>query len=338
MNESMSTDLKRRVRFPNISSRAWEHPADRAALVALRAVPGFDLVLRKLLGLVGEKSLRLVYLGSAVRVTERQFKDVHRIYQECCDVLDVHEVPELFVSQTPFVNAGAVGFDRPFITLNSGTLAILDRDELRVVLGHELGHVLSGHVLYKTMLGVLMRISLATMGIPVATWTLFAIIAALKEWDRKSELSSDRAGLLVAQSPTTCMRLQMKMAGGGKIDEMELEEFLLQAQEYEAGGDLLDSVFKLLNIMGQSHPFPVLRLAELKTWVDKGEYDEILRGRYPLRTDDARASVLEELKASTASYKEKAEESKDPLVSFFRDLGGSVSTASERLWERFKKD
>lgn len=338
MGEPVSTDLKRRVRFPNISSRAWEHPADRAALVALRAVPGFDLVLRKLLGLVGEKSLRLVYLGSAVRVTERQFKDVHRIYQECCEILDVHEIPELFVSQTPFVNAGAVGFDKPFITLNSGTLAILDKDELRVVLGHELGHVLSGHVLYKTMLSVLMRISLAAIGVPVAAWGLMAIIAALKEWDRKSELSSDRAGLLVVQDPRICMRLQMKMAGGGKIEEMELEEFLLQAQEYEAGGDILDSVFKLLNVMGQSHPFPVLRLAELKTWVDKGEYGEILRGTYPLRTEDPSASIFEEIKASAASYKERAEESKDPLTSFFRDLGGSVSHASERLWERFKKD
>ena len=51
-----------------IDSRSWEHPADRAALNALRRIPGFDEVLRQLFGMFGERPIRLAFLASAVRV------------------------------------------------------------------------------------------------------------------------------------------------------------------------------------------------------------------------------------------------------------------------------
>lgn len=324
-----------RTRLYDLSPRAYEHPADRAALVALRAVPGFDIVLRKLIGLLGERSLRLIHLGSAVRVGPGQFGELHKLYQDCLHTLDFTEEPELYVAQTPFVNAGAVGTERPFIVLNSGAIQLFTPEELRVILGHELGHILSGHVLYKTMLHMLLRISIVASGIPVATWTLMAIIAALKEWDRKSELSCDRAGLLASQDLAACYRVQMKMACGS-VKDASIDEFMKQAEEYEAGGDMLDSVFKVLNIVDRSHPFPVLRLAELKRWVDRGEYDRILRGDYARRSADSEASIFEELKASARSYKETAEETRDPMTSFFRDLGASVSARGKDLWGRMR--
>ena len=48
-----------RKTFPGISPRAWEHPADRAALVALRRMRGFDTVLRKVMGALGDRRLRM---------------------------------------------------------------------------------------------------------------------------------------------------------------------------------------------------------------------------------------------------------------------------------------
>jgi len=331
-----STRVRRR--FPGISSRAYEHPADRAALVTLRAVPGFDVVLRKLLGFLGDRSLRLIYLGSAVRVGPHQFKRVHEIYDECVKILDMPYTPELYVAQTPFVNAGAVGIDRPFIVLNSASLSLFDEDELRVILGHELGHILSGHVLYKTMLHTLLRLSLVVSGLPVATWTLMAIIAALKEWDRKSELSCDRAGLIVSQDLEASFRVQMKMAGGGSISEMNIKAFTEQALDYEAGGDIIDSMLKLLSIVDRSHPFPVLRLVELKRWSDSGGYHRVMQGDYALRSEDAATSITDEVLASARSYKERVEDSMDPLTSFVRGVGSSVTSKGRDLWGRFRND
>jgi hypothetical protein len=61
-----------RIRFPDISSRAYEHPADRGALVALRAIPGFDSVLKLISSAMGERSIRWLYLATAIRVSPRR--------------------------------------------------------------------------------------------------------------------------------------------------------------------------------------------------------------------------------------------------------------------------
>lgn len=324
------------VRLDGISSRAFEHPADRAALAALRKVPGFDLVLRKLLNLIGERGLRYLYLASAVRVTERQFPKLHTLYTETLEALDFDTVPELYVSQTPFVNAGAVGVDQPFIVLNTGSLILMNDDELRFILGHELGHIMCDHVLYKTMLKLLLGLSLSRLGIPIGSLVLFAIVAALTEWDRKAELSCDRAGLLALQDPWKAYTVFMKMAGGSRVDEMDIAEFSRQAEEYEAGGTELDGIYKFLNLVGRSHPFNVMRLAELRGWVERGDYQRIIEGDYLRQDDEGRESVYDEFKASAQSYKSSYEESKDPLISFIRSLGSQVSETSGSLWSSLK--
>src|SRR5438445_162765 len=127
-----------------IAPVAWEHPADRAALQTLRSVPGFDEVVRKIYGFFGERGIRLLFQADAVRVGPTQFPRLNQLYADVLTSMDWSPQPELFVSQTPFANAGAFGMDRPFIVINSGTLKLLDDDELRNVLGHELGHGRSG--------------------------------------------------------------------------------------------------------------------------------------------------------------------------------------------------
>ena len=321
-----------RVRLPKISPSAFEHPADRAALSALRKVPGFDLVLRKLLSLIGERGLRYVFLGSAVRVTDKQFARIDRLFTECLEILDIQERPELFIAQNPVVNAGAIGVDTPFIVLNSGTISLMDDDELRFIIGHELGHIMCDHVLYKTMLKLLLALSLSRIGVPIGSLVLFAIIAALSEWDRKAELSCDRAGLLVLQNPWKAYAVFMKMAGGGRVSEMDIAEFAAQAEEYEASGTELDGIYKILNLMGRSHPFNVIRLAKLRKWVERGEYQRIIEGEYIERTDEDTESVYEEFKESAKSYKESYDESKDPLISFVRSLGAQVGETGSHLW------
>jgi len=301
----------------DIAPRAWEHPADRAALAAFRKIPVFDEVLRKLFGFFGEKPIRLAFLASSVRVSERQFPHVSSLYQDVLKTLDAPDDYPLFVSQTPIVNAGAYGMDEPFIILNSGTVKLLDDDQLSYVMGHELGHIMSDHALYRTMMALL--IQLAGMGFPIVGLAARAVLVALLEWSRKSELSSDRAGLLSVQNPQRVMATMLKMAGGGDDDEMNLDEFIVQAEEYRESGDVADQVFKVLNLMGQSHPFYVLRVAEIRSWIEEGEYDRILRGEYQHRGDPDPA-YNEDLTDAAKAYAEGA-----------KDLFGQVAGAAKRM-------
>jgi Zn-dependent protease with chaperone function len=265
-----------------IAPVSWEHAADRAALQTLRAVPGFDEVVRKVVGVLGERGIRLLFQANAVRVGPTQFPRLNALYADVLTSMDWSERPDLFVSQTPFVNAGAFGMDKPFIVINSAALSLLDDDETRVLLGHELGHVMSGHALYHTIMVLILNVSLGFLPF-LAGIVILPIQLALLEWYRKSELSSDRAGLLAAQDPQATMRMFLKFAGGGDMKQMDLNAFLLQAREYEALGGALDRVFKILNTLGQTHPFNTLRAAELQRWIEGGHYDRILRGEYTRR-------------------------------------------------------
>ncbi|MGH9210941.1 MAG: M48 family metallopeptidase [Acidimicrobiales bacterium] len=320
-----------RVTLTDISSRAWEHPADRGALTALRQLRGFDYVLRKLAGLWNERALHLVYTGSAVRVDHRQFSRLHRCYADAATALDVRTLPDLYVWADPIPHAMTLGVDRPFVMLTSGMVDLLDDDaELRFVLGHELGHALSGHALYTTMLVQLLRVSNTLSWLPFGTLGLRAIIAALYEWRRKAELSCDRAGLLAVQDPPAALRVHMKLAGGGKLDDLDITAFRAQGEEYLNSPDVRDSVLKLLLLEARSHPFAVVRAAELQRWVDDGAYTGVLQGNYPRRGDPSDGQLRDDAKEATNHYREAFERSQDPLVSLLRDVGGGI--ASVRDW------
>jgi Zn-dependent protease with chaperone function len=287
-----------------ISPVAWEHPADRAALNSLRALPGFDEVLRKVMGQIGERGVRQLFTANAVKVGPRQRPKLDALLTEVLETMDWAERPELYVSQTPVANAMAVGFQKPFIVVNSGAIEILDRDEQRVILGHELGHIMSGHPTYTTLALIILNIGFNN--IPVLGLITLPIQLALLEWYRKAELSADRAGLLATQDPRSSMQLFMRFAGGPPLDdETSLDEFMRQAEEYESGGNAIDGIFKILNVAFRTHPFNTVRAGELQRWIREGAYDRIIGGEYPRRGDDDRP-LSEDYDAAAGYYGEQA--------------------------------
>jgi Zn-dependent protease with chaperone function len=324
-----------RIRLPGISSRAYEHPADRSALVALRKLTGFDTILRNLAGLFNDRSLRLMFLASAVRVTEDQFPDLYQMLRDGAYILDLPTIPEMYVTQDPTVQAMAIGVDKPFIVLSSGMVDLLDEAEIRWVIGHELGHVLSGHTVYRTMLYYLVNLAARFALVSFAWIGLRAVIWGLEEWHRKSELSCDRAGLLATQDIEAARRALMKLAGGRRLAELSHNEFHRQAREYDAVPDVRESLLKLLQLQGTTHPFAVVRFAELDRWADDGEYSAILAGNYPRREDDSETSVGDEFRAAAKSYQDSWNRSSDPLIGAVRGVASGAAEAGTRLFNRF---
>lgn len=326
-----------RVILTGISSRAFEHPADRTALTAMRSVPGFDQLLRIASGMLRERQYRLVYLASAVRVDERQFGDLHKLLSDVCGVLDAPARPELFVFNDPAPNAITLGVDKPFIALSSGMYELTDPDERRFVLGHELGHAMSGHALYQSLLLHLLNLIGAFGWIPAGGLGLRALIAALREWQRKAELSGDRAGLLATQDLEAALRVTMKLAGGSHLDRIDVDAFLKQADDYEGAGDLRDGVLKLLNTERTTHPFAVVRAAEINRWAASDDYGAIIDGTYPNRSDDHSASFSENAREAARTYKKRIDDSSDPLVGAMRGFTTTVGNAADSVFDWLSK-
>ena len=310
--------MPERIALTQISSKAWEHPADRAALNTLRALPGFDTVVRKVAGFLGERGVRQLFLANAVKVGPRQRPKLDALYTEVIQTLDAPERYDLYVSQTPIANAFAVGFDKPFIVLNTGTLSLLDREGQRNVLAHEVGHIMSGHATYTTLALIIIYVGLRNLPF-FAGIALLPIELALLEWYRKAEFSADRAGLLGSQDPNASMATYLYFAGGKASkddDDVSLDAFLAQAAEYETTDNIVDKVWQLLNTAFKTHPFATVRAAELQRWVASGEYDRILRGEYPRRGSDDRP-LSDDYAEAADYYGRQAREAADTLSGVF---------------------
>src|ERR671910_2621588 len=223
-------------KLEEISPRAYQHPADRAATAALAKIPYLDEVVRRLVALGYERALRAASLGSAVRLGQDQLPGIWVLHRQVTRSLDIEPVPDLYLTQFPLANAYTIGTDKPIVLLNSELVRILDDDGRRVVLAHEAAHVHSDHVLYQTALLILLQIGASARLPLLAGLPLMAIRMALLEWSRAAELSCDRAAALVTRDPTAVCRALMTIAAGEAAEDLNLDAFIAQGMDYSEGG------------------------------------------------------------------------------------------------------
>jgi Zn-dependent protease with chaperone function len=307
--------------YPEISSKAYEHPADRAATAALKSVPMLDTVVRKLVELRYERALRQFYLGNSVKVGEHQLPELWAAHQGVCRILDMPSTYELYVTSSITENARTIGSQKPILVFDSALFERLGPGEQRVVLAHEVGHILSDHVMYMTALDILVRAGgnlPFLLGLP-----LRAVQAVLLEWVRAAELSSDRAATLAVRDPRIVCRTLMVTAAGLPADRLDLDAFLTQAMEYESWDDPSDRARRFFNEIGATHSHAVRRVSEVMKWVQGGEYDRIVRGEYRRRGDerDVRAEASDAFEFYAERFRRLFAEVSDNVTTFGSQVG-----------------
>ena len=193
-------------------------------------------------------------------------------------ILGVEDFPEIYTEWGYAVNGYTTGNrDKTMLVLNSGAVDLLTDAQLDYVIGHEMGHIKSGHVLYHLMAQLF---SSAISMIPLGETLLTPIHYALLYWNRMSEFTADRAALLTCQNKDAAIETIIKMAGAPQkiFDNLNKEAFLKQAEEFEQKfGNIADTAIRTISIMSSSHPWTVYRAGELIKWIESGEYDRILK-------------------------------------------------------------
>ena len=284
----------KRKKLVNLDAAEYEHPLDRAAIETLESIPGVRKLVEKIWEKFLQKFLILEFKGSNIQVTEKNYPDIYSLLLEACSILNIKSIPPLYLENNPRINAGAYGAGNPFIGITYGAIERLDKEELLFVLAHELGHIKSGHVLYyniaqyfKPIVEIASQLSLGLAGIAGGGFQL-----ALNHWQRMSEFTADRAGLLVCQDNKPCIRAMIKIAGlpleRVNIEDFE-ESFLKQAIEFkDFDYGTMNKFIKFMSTYDNSHPWPVLRASEFIKWVDSDEYKRILKGEKikPLSTNN----------------------------------------------------
>jgi len=124
--------------------------------------------------------------------------ELDTMIRDCAVSLSIEHLPEAFITEDAELNAFTFGSeDHAYLVVDASLLKALTLLELRAVIAHELGHVKSGHMLYHTLAEALARginLSSSLMGLSALS---IPVNLALLSWHRQSEVTADRASLLI---------------------------------------------------------------------------------------------------------------------------------------------
>jgi Zn-dependent protease with chaperone function len=251
------------------------HPEDAAALRQMEAIPGFPLLVKKIMALGAEQFSYGLNMASTIRLSEHQLPDIYRHLPPICEKLGIAE-PEFYLQMSPVPNAWTSGDTRIWITITSAMLEFVNDDELDAVIAHECGHILCRHVLYHTVAswissGLASRGIIDKLAIPVQL--------ALFYWSRKSELSADRVSAFVT-SPETVAQMMSRLAGGPRsiTQSIDMNEWAKQADQYEAirNDGIWNKTLQMYATAEKSHPFAAVRVREVLKWGESEQFKRMI--------------------------------------------------------------
>jgi Zn-dependent protease with chaperone function len=208
-------------------------------------------------------------LGTAIKVTEKQFPRVHALGVRCADTLRIAR-PTIYVSPNiGALNAHTFGTtDDAYIVLNAALIDHLTEPELLDVIGHECGHIQNNHVVYMTTLFFLTRG--ANMFV---RWIVKPAVLALNAWARRAEITCDRTGLICTRSLDVSLGALVKLALGSRklYSDINLDEYLAQMEEASRGPGRFDELLR-------THPYLPKRVAALRLFAQTAYFKGLMAG------------------------------------------------------------
>ena len=256
-----------------INSNVFIHESDRAALEALKAIPGFSTLTKSFMRSWNEKLMYINNMSTYVRISENQLPKYHAMLIPICEKLGI-EVPDLFLKLDVVPNAYTYGDTKPFIVMTSGLIETMPEELIPTVLAHECGHIACHHTLYRTMGQMLMNGMLSV--IPITAVAVVPLKAALAYWMRCSEFSADRAAILCDGTSDKLTEMCMRFAGMTKNigSEMNLEEFMKQADEYNelVADSRLNKTMEQMLFAFNDHPINAVRASEARKWSQSEDF------------------------------------------------------------------
>ena len=302
--------------FEDLSYRSFVYPGDEEALENLKSIPGARRLFRWLIENALEDYLQLENKYYRTLVTTDNYPSVYARVQHCCRVLDCPQ-PETYLGYSPFFNAMTFGVNRTFLVINSAMVETYTDDELDFVIGHELGHIKAGHVLYKTIAWfIVMNLQYLQVIVPFPLpmgLLLQPLLLAMFEWSRRAEFTADRAGLLTVQDAGVAMQALARFSGRlNKLeDEHNLDSMLRQVEDIEQFDNPMAKIMLFINSMQATHPYPVLRLQKLKDWIEEGGYRRVISGDY-IRDDEGEHELGPRLFCDSCRIRVNAKRGKCP--------------------------
>jgi Zn-dependent protease with chaperone function len=182
---------------------------------------------------------------------------LHTVSQEILKLFEFTGRPVTFyINNNPEFNAAAHfnhNEDEPhFIVLNSGLVDKLTEDEMRFVIGHELGHLIYAHSVFNRIIEFIY---------PEEAPPFLTSIYRL--WRNLSEMSADRVGLLAVTDFETALSAMFKMSCG-----LDMMRFQVNTSNFMSmtDGIITDMMTSPQNFLGDTHPTNPVRIKSLEVF------------------------------------------------------------------------
>jgi Zn-dependent protease with chaperone function len=202
-------------------------------------------------------------LSHAQRITSQGSPGLAKIAGDTLARLQPGDV-QVFVAPSRKLNAYTFGILPPkIVVLNSALLEVMDADELRFVLGHELGHVRLGHTWLNSLVG-------GMAGIPSPLGAAALLSMAFLWWNRACEYSADRAGMLACGGPQKALSALIKLEAGPAVRTQADLERALRVIDAED-----DYALSHLEEAFGTHPMMIKRIQQLRSYATSSEYHRL---------------------------------------------------------------
>jgi len=273
---------------------SYQHKKDIESFINIKSISWMSLISKRLMAEELEKDFYLLNLMDNVLMTKEDFPTIHEYLDEACEKLQLDVKPILFLDTSADPITLCIGEKKPLLIISTTMIELLDADELKAAIAHEVGHLACGHSFYKLLVENFSGLTQVMGTVPGLTALSFAAKIPLYDWFRNADLSADRAALLVTQSPDVVIRMIGKLAGGSnKMFETVSEENLLKqseeiervTEEMKSGGtmDKITYMFStaVMNSFMRQNPWPAIRIKEMRDWSQSDHYKNLCEGILP---------------------------------------------------------
>ncbi len=279
-------------------------------------------------GFVARRSL----LTGGLRLTRQMAPEVADSLAICREILGFTAPVEVYVRAEPSFNAGAIrntGGGPHIIVLSSRLLEVFTPEELRFVIGHELGHMAFDHF------GIPMPAAAAIEDMAGQMVTR-ANALRLYLWCRSAEITADRVGLVCAGDPVAAASGFFKLASGMSSPRIQadLEAYATQVESLASApearskprndDDTLDCF--------STHPYSPLRVRAVVAFSKSRTYRSITgQGEDGLTDDEVEAIIDRDLSLMEPSYLEEKTDESSLMRRMLYCAGVSVAAANGQV-------
>ncbi len=195
--------------------------------------------------------------GHSLKVEKELLPDVYQLCQEVKEKLHFEEAVDFYITGDSTVNAfslAAEDEEQPHIVnINSALFDLMSRDELKFVIGHELGHLINKD----SALSRLIRFVF-----PPETNVPISLQYKIRLHDQLAELVADRYGYIAVEKLDACVTAFFKMASGLDLAKMNVSIDALLADNSRR----LEYFLNDKGLSHASHPVNPIRVQALNLY------------------------------------------------------------------------